>query len=85
MEYIETIKEACQKAGVKVETHQKEYYTLVGFQVKQWIWHWFRVYDSYTYMLFDHTYSQNTGRSKRGVCHMLKVQDSIRRRTGLQI
>lgn len=48
----------------------------VGFRFKnKSTWHWFTTFDKFFY--FDHSYSQNTGESKAGLWHAIKIRNSI--------
>jgi hypothetical protein len=40
------------------------------------VWHWFEVTND-GFVDFDHSYSQNTGKTKRGVMHMIRVKESL--------
>lgn len=42
-------------------------------------WHWFTVLEETGYCLFHHTYSQNTGRTKKGIRHGLEVALSLKK------
>lgn len=53
--------------------------TEVGINKGKWSWRWFKFYDASddAYAFFDHTYSMNTGISKRGTIHGIKVMKSL--------
>jgi hypothetical protein len=63
---------------------------LVGFKVTgQHVWHWFKqstyaateTREAAVYLHFDHSYSMNTGRSKRGTMYgirmKMKIEDAL--------
>lgn len=59
---------------------------LVGFKVKgQHVWHWFKqvtysateTLQARVYFRFDHSYSMNTGRTKRGLMHGVRIEQKI--------
>jgi hypothetical protein len=51
-------------------------YRMIGIRKpNQWVYHWFIVFQDT--MLFRHSYSQNTGRTKKGTRHGWKVQQSL--------
>lgn len=52
-----------------------------GFSLGNGVWHWFS-FDN-EYVTFYHTYSQNNGKSQRGVSHRLEVYARIERLTGI--
>lgn len=49
---------------------------LIGINKGKWNYHWFRVYSDGS-AFFDHTYSQITGKTKKGWRHTIKVNDSL--------
>lgn len=60
---------------------------IVGFKVTgQHVWHWFKqttfvatqTREARVFLSFDHSYSQNTGRTKRGLMHRLRMESKIR-------
>lgn len=55
---------------------------MIGIYVKN-VWHWFRSYDSF--LVFNHSYSQNTGKTKKGLIHGLNVRKSISKKIGVVI
>lgn len=52
---------------------------LIGFKPNRHVIHWFNGYFSETlqFIDFDHTYSMNTGKSKRGVTQRLAVKKML--------
>lgn len=42
---------------------------------KKSVYHWFKLWNGW--LFFDHSYSQNTGESKSGVMHGLRVKQSV--------
>lgn len=52
-----------------------------GFSLGNGVWHWFTFDDAG--IEFYHTYSQNTGKSFRGVSHRLEVYARIEKLTGI--
>ena len=68
MNELEWAFENAEKKGYEVCT---EYILalipMVGFRLKnKHVYHWFRITES-NWLVFDHAYSMNTGKSKRGV------------------
>jgi hypothetical protein len=60
---------------------------IVGFQVKgQHVWHWFKqttfkateTREARVFLSFDHSYSMNTGKSKRGLMHRIRIESKVK-------
>jgi hypothetical protein len=49
---------------------------MIGIQMGKSVYHWFKCYAGEN-LYFDHSYSQNTGKIKRGNRHQLNVHISI--------
>lgn len=63
--------------GFKVEITEDLIGTqLIGINKGKSCYHWFKVYSD-DCILFDHTYSCNTGSVKRGLTHAVRVQQSL--------
>lgn len=52
---------------------------LIGINKGKWSYHWFRVwnYRGEDEVSFYHTYSQLTGKSKKGTMHSIRVERSL--------
>lgn len=59
---------------------------LVGYQITgKHVWHWFtkttfeatEKHEASVHVRFDHSYSMNTGRTKRGLAHRLRIEEKI--------
>lgn len=66
---------ACENAGVK---YNLEYEGQIGIKTGRFVWHWFET----SFLLFQHSYSQNTGSTKKGTRHGWKIKDAITKKTG---
>ena len=49
---------------------------LIGINKNNWVWHWFEVYP-WGNVFFKQSYSQITGKSKKGTMHGLRVEMSL--------
>lgn len=49
-----------------------------------WVWHWF-THVGGELMLFSHSYSQNTGATKKGFTRAMKVYDRVLKLTGIDV
>ncbi len=49
----------------------------VGICKGKGVWHWFDVYDNGNFVIFNHSYSQNTGRTFKGIMHEIKVKTGL--------
>jgi hypothetical protein len=59
-----------------IEFSETRYGTeLIGINKGKWNYHWFEVMGDSVY--FNHTYSQLTGRTKKGVMHSIRVKTSL--------
>ncbi len=58
--------------GFKVNTENEN---LIGVNKGKFVWHWFDVLCGEVY--FNHSYSQNTGATKKSTMHRINVQDSL--------
>lgn len=69
------IRDAAKAKGYKIEESGNQ----IGICKGNHIWHWWRTLslDEDEYALFDHSYNQNTGESKKGLRHGWKVEDSL--------
>jgi hypothetical protein len=67
MSEFEWAVENAQKTGASVcNDYLQASIPMVGFCLKnKWVFYWFKVVDGW--LLFDHAYSMNTGKSKRGL------------------
>ena len=71
---IEKIREGAAKIGARVN---EDYQGQIGIQYKgTHVWHWFKIY-SEDFVAFDHSYSMNTGRSKKGIRHGMKIKSRL--------
>jgi len=83
---------AFKKNNIRYEVHQGKLdcSTLIGFQFKgkssAWVWHWveYLVLDitGYTCLSFDHSYSMNTGKSKKSFSQQYSIQHRLHKETG---
>jgi hypothetical protein len=88
----EQLIEALKKNNIRYEVRPGKAYgcTYIGFQFKgkkcEWVWHWveYLVLDltGYTCLTFDHTYSMNTGKSKKGFSNEFAVKQRLQEATG---
>jgi len=60
---------------------------MIGLSTNKHTYHWFRWTSimGKEFIDFDHTYSQNTGRSKRGLSHRIKVTRSLEKKLGSDV
>lgn len=87
---IESLKVA---TGVKYELHQNENFSWLqslGIKIErqgQSVWHWFECHTLSTtgeiLISFKHTYSQNTGATKKGLRHSMKIRTQIQKKLKL--
>jgi hypothetical protein len=79
---LQQVKQALQDKGCSIAEENG----LFGFRLpKQHVYHWFDVTPDGSLLLFNHSYSQNTGRSKKGMYHRFRVYRTVRRITGIDI
>lgn len=55
----------------------------IGIRTGKHVWFWFN--DHGGYLMFDHSYSQNTGRIKSGVMTGIRAKMAIKKRTGVEL
>lgn len=62
--------------GYKVNTESLNFVG-IQFNAKRYsgLWHWFSVSDNSVW--FDHSYSQNTGKSFKGLYHSMNVKTKL--------
>jgi hypothetical protein len=54
---------------------------LYGFCLpNKFVYHWFRTSHNEDYMFFNHSYSQNTGKSKKSIRQGIKVINSLEKK-----
>lgn len=61
----------------KVGLNETEMYNYIGIYKGRDVWHWFKSFKGDDYVLFDHSYSCNTGKSKRGIMHEIRVKQTL--------
>lgn len=87
---IEEIKSQLEKTGIEHEIRKNEeqsWQTLIGIKLRsKHVWHWFTYnqFTNSTFTSFDHSYSQNTGRTKKGLAHRIKTYEVAKNATGIQ-
>jgi hypothetical protein len=60
----------------RIEFDENQYgQQLIGINKNKWSYHWFNVYDNEVY--YSHTYSQLTGKTKKGMKHRWSVCESL--------
>lgn len=77
---VQDIKSAAEAKGYKVEEigmDVRSSYYLIGVNKGRHVWHWWRVWDGCDFGCFSHSYNQNTGEKKEGVCHGINVEKFI--------
>lgn len=78
---ITLIIDKCNATNTKYDLQEG----FIGFQLKnKHVWHWFKHLDG-TDFYFHHSYSQNTGATKRGMKQRFRVYHSINRVLGINI
>ena len=61
------VKNAEKMGAVVCKDYTQQTIPMIGFRLKnKHVYHWFRITES-GFLLFDHSYSMNTGKSKRGM------------------
>lgn len=77
----EKLIENANKIGAKVNL---DYDGQIGIQFKSprysGLWHWFKIYtflSGENEIVFTHSYSQNTGATKKGLYHGMKVKQRL--------
>lgn len=75
------IQKLSQAKNIQVESHNDEFTDkiTIGISFNGHVWHWFTAYPWTDEALFDHTYSRNTGETKKGLSHRLEVYKMIER------
>jgi hypothetical protein len=80
---LSDLKRLAETKDYNFEIHNRAQNTqMIGIELNRYVWHWFETYPEYMHesltapdeVGFDHTYSQTTGATKRGVNQLLKVQ-----------
>jgi hypothetical protein len=56
---------------------------VLGVCLTKHVWHWFSISEGNNFMMFDHTYSQNTGRTQKGTKRSFDVTNHLVRVTGI--
>lgn len=64
--------------------------TFIGIkETKKFVWDWFKAHtyyvDGIVSMDFDHSYSQNTGRTKKSVMHRINTRAKYENLLGLEL
>jgi len=80
MTLLEQLKTACTTKGIEF----LEQDSMFGITLKPGIWHWFKHHKENIFV-FDHTYSQNTGFTKKGILHGIGVRSYVKHKTGVDI
>lgn len=76
-----TVIEALQKKNIRYDNDSP---TMLGIYLGKHCWHWFeKLTDGNIY--FNHTYSQNTGRTKRGTMHRINIKRRISKKIGIEL
>lgn len=73
MQSAQLIKTATEK-GFKVD--QENFPGMIGINKGKHVWHWFNVWPDGE-VSFDHSYSQNTGSTKKGTMHAISVKEGL--------
>ena len=69
--------ELLNNAHAKKATVDLSYENMIGIKFKnQHTWHWFEIYGN-DEVMFDHSYSQNTGKVHRGTSHRMRIKESL--------
>lgn len=76
---MENIINAAKEKNVQIEISGQK----IGFKTGKHVWHWFDNLDGY--LLFNHSYSQNTGSSKSGAIRGFRVKMAISKKLGIKI
>jgi hypothetical protein len=77
---IQDIKKLSEIKGFQTETFYKDGQEHIGISIKEYVWHWFYAFDSATgEAMFHHTYSSNTGKTKKGYQHKWNTYQFVER------
>ena len=64
------------KKNFKIELSENQFGNeIIGVNKNNNCYHWFEVIGDY--LLFNHTYSMNTGKSTKGILHGLRILNSL--------
>lgn len=85
MENLQQLKEALTAKEILFIDHKTN--QRFGVYLGGRVWHWFTYYSTGNrfWLLFKHSYSADTGKSKKGIQHEQRVLHHIERETGLKL
>lgn len=80
MTTLEKLKAACEEKKIECDSTD----TVFGVRIKSGVWHWFNHLNGELFV-FNHTYSQNTGKTNKGILHGISVRSYIEHKTGIDL
>lgn len=79
---IQRVKAAAE--SIKLQTEERPEQSLLGICLGKGVWHWLHHVDGFFISVYQ-SYSQNTGRTFKGVMHGIRARIAITNRTGVEI
>lgn len=79
MKNTQTLIDALNQKAIRFEHRE----SMIGITFGKHVWHWFDC--KYDLITFDHSYSQNTGKTFRGVMHGVNVVLALNKRLKITI
>jgi hypothetical protein len=75
--------------GLPTEFISREfpYSNLLGIKNGKFVWHWFTEFnhDNTTRISFDHSYSQNTGKTLKGTSQSIYIKEALGKKLNLDL
>jgi hypothetical protein len=80
---------AAVKKGLPTEFISREFpeSNMLGIKNGKHVWHWFTEFSrkNTTYISFDHSYSQNTGKTLRGITQSIYIKEALGKKLNLDL
>ena len=75
---LQEIEKLAQDKNYKTETHWTDGKCFIGISMREYVWHWFYVFNQATSeVMFDHTYYTTTGATKKSNDHQWKIYERL--------